>query len=255
MIVRSALSTSAHAYNIAFARMHPYSLVHAQRRWYIESMDLISGNMFNYYLIITLLTCVWEIRSHPVLYEFSNEEKQALLDTHNYYRSDAVLRFGASDMCALVCRFNCYCPLKNSVNILAGVEWDLGKHGTLPCTGMLHDWRGKLNCPRVHIHRGEYGSIDHIYNRYWICQFYWTYRVLVLPVYLLQCHRQYLFKLMWSVLTGNLEQQFVLACMANHNKCISQVVWADTFAIGCGASICDEVYPHAIFLTCNYGPT
>ena len=37
--------------------------------------------------------------------------------------------------------------------------------------------------------------------------------------------------------------------MANHNnECISQVVWADTFAIGCGASICDEIYPHAILV-------
>ena len=67
--------------------------------------------MFKYYLIIALFTCIWEIRSHPVQYELSNEEKQTLLDAHNDFRSEAVLAFGVSDMCALVniLDLHCYC--------------------------------------------------------------------------------------------------------------------------------------------------
>jgi hypothetical protein len=58
--------------------------------------------MLKHYLIIILLMVTSTVRSPPVQYELSDAEKQQLLDAHNAYRSDAVRRFGTSDMSTLV---------------------------------------------------------------------------------------------------------------------------------------------------------
>ena len=78
-------------------------------------------NMLKHFLFILLLGISSTVRSDPVSYELPDEEKQQLLDAHNGYRSDAVRRFGASNMGALVNLNDCDRRIPFNCDILQ--EW------------------------------------------------------------------------------------------------------------------------------------
>ena len=77
--------------------------------------------MLKHFLFILLLGITSTVRSDPVMYELPDEEKQQLLDAHNGYRSDAVRRFGASNMGALVNLNDCDRSISFNRDILQ--EW------------------------------------------------------------------------------------------------------------------------------------
>ena len=58
--------------------------------------------MFQYCLVIALLSCSCVVRANPVLLELSSADRQAILDAVNLYRSDAATRFGASNLQVVV---------------------------------------------------------------------------------------------------------------------------------------------------------